>query len=74
MEYPSPITRGNRDLSSPHPHLTHDHTANPEVLSRVSKGIRLGALGLRWWSGPKRTHNGPHNSKTYGTYYLITII
>jgi len=46
MEYPSPITRGNRDLSSPHPHLTHDHTANPEVLSRVSKGIRLGALGL----------------------------
>ena len=33
-------------MSSPHPHLTHDHTANPEVLSRVSKGIRLGALGL----------------------------
>ena len=32
-----------------------------EVLSQVSKGIRLGALGLRWWSGPKRTHNGPYN-------------
>jgi len=25
---PSPITRGNRDLSYPHPHLTHDHATN----------------------------------------------
>ena len=46
MPLPSPITRGNRDLSYPHPHLIHDHTANPEVSSQTSKGIRLGALGF----------------------------
>jgi len=51
MEYPSPITRTNRDLSYPHPHITHDHTANPEVLSQVSKGISLEALGLMEFLG-----------------------
>ena len=45
MPLPSPITRGNRDLSYPHTHLTHDHATNTEVLSQVSKGISLEALG-----------------------------
>jgi len=39
---------------------THDHTANPEELSQVSKGIRLGALG--WRGVYLECHRGVHYS------------